>query len=172
VDHGIETPEERQVANKPAAGTIALSLSVDGPMLRIALTDDGRGLALAKIRERAIAAGKVKADATLSDEAIADLVFMPGLSTASNVTDVSGRGVGMDAAINFIRAEQGAIKIHFTDHAVGASFRQFETVIYLPLRFAEHVEHLHAPDGHITQRMVLPAADGAAAPEAAARAAA
>ena len=172
VDHGIESPEERQAANKPAAGTITLRLSVDGPMLCVGLKDDGRGLALAKILERAVAAGKAEADAKLSDESIADLVFLSGLSTAKSVSEVSGRGVGMDAAINFIRAEQGSIKIHFTDNAVGAPFRQFETVVYLPLRFAEHVEHPHGPDARLSQRMLLPVASDAIAAEKPSQAAA
>jgi two-component system chemotaxis sensor kinase CheA len=157
VDHGLETPEERQAASKPAAGTITLRLSVDGPMLRIGLKDDGRGLALAKILERAVEAGKVEAGTKLSDESIADLVFLPGLSTATSVSEVSGRGVGMDAAINFIRAEQGSIKIHFFDDAVGAPFRQFETVVYLPLRFAEHLEAPLSADVGATQRLVAQA---------------
>ncbi len=161
VDHGLETAAERQAANKPAAGTLTLHLSVDGPMLRIGLKDDGRGLALAKIHARAVESGKAEAGAKLSDESIADLVFLPGLSTASSISEVSGRGVGMDAAINFIRAEQGSIKIHFTDDAVGAPFRQFETVVYLPLRFVEHLEAPLSAEPAVTQRLITQAAAAA-----------
>ena len=111
-------------------------MGVDSGALQITLSDDGRGLALERIRGIAMERGWIGADDTLSDEAIADFIFRPGFSTAETVTEVSGRGVGMDAVRDFLRRENGSIELRFTDDHKGASFRQFQTIVSLPDSFA------------------------------------
>ncbi|MBS1154474.1 MAG: chemotaxis protein CheA [Proteobacteria bacterium] len=140
MDHGLETPAERVGQNKPAIGSISLAMDVSEGMLQIRLGDDGRGLALASIRKLATEKGLIAAADSPSDEEIARQIFRPGFSTADKVTEVSGRGVGMDAVNDFVKRENGRIEIRFLDHAQGADFRQFEIVVSLPESFAEHVD--------------------------------
>ncbi|MFL9965721.1 MCP four helix bundle domain-containing protein [Paraburkholderia sediminicola] len=132
LDHGIETAEARSAQGKPQAGTIDIEVDVDSGALRITLGDDGRGLALERIRGIALERGWLGGGDTLSDETIAEFIFRPGFSTAQTVTEVSGRGVGMDAVRDFLRREQGSIELRFTDDRKGAAFRQFQTIICLP----------------------------------------
>lgn len=136
VDHGIETAEVRQLEGKPAHGTIRLVMDVDSGMLRIALSDDGRGLGLNRIRSIAQQKGLITANGQHDDEAIARLIFEPGFSTSTHVTEVSGGGVGMDAVMNFISREQGRIDIVFTDDLEGADYRRFNMIVSLPDSFA------------------------------------
>jgi two-component system chemotaxis sensor kinase CheA len=136
IDHGIEPAEARLAAGKPAAGTIHIEAGVDQQQLQITVDDDGRGLALARIRTTAIQRGWIDANAVLSDDAIAHFIFHPGFSTAETVTTISGRGVGMDAVREFLTRSGGSIELRFTDNHVGAPFRQFQTVVSLPERFA------------------------------------
>ncbi|MBA9843933.1 MAG: MCP four helix bundle domain-containing protein [Ralstonia sp.] len=136
IDHGIEPAEERIAQGKPASGTIDIELGVDQGMLQITLCDDGRGLALERIRSIAVERGWLGADQHATDEDIAQCIFRPGFSTADKVTEVSGRGVGMDAVQEFLKREQGRIELRFTDDHKGAAFRQFQTVVCLPERFA------------------------------------
>ncbi|MBI3154061.1 MAG: chemotaxis protein CheW, partial [Burkholderiales bacterium] len=109
-DHGIESPEERRAAGKPAHGTVTLVASHQGGSVVIEVRDDGRGLnrarLLAKARERGIAAHD-----SLSDQEVWQLIFAPGFSTADAVTDVSGRGVGMDVVKRNIAALNGSVEI-------------------------------------------------------------
>lgn len=136
IDHGIEPAEARLAAGKQAAGTIHIEAGVDQQQLQITVDDDGRGLALARIRKTAIQRGWIDGDAVLSDDAIAHFIFHPGFSTAETVTTISGRGVGMDAVREFLARSGGSIELRFTDNHVGAPFRQFQTVVSLPERFA------------------------------------
>ncbi|AOI59745.1 ATP-binding protein [Burkholderia diffusa] len=138
VDHGIETSEERRAAGKAPAGKIDIAVDVEDDALRFVLGDDGRGLALDRIRGIARERGWIDAgnEAALTDEAVAELIFRPGFSTARAVTEVSGRGVGMDAVRNFLKRDGGDIALRFTDDRVGASYRAFETIVSLPARFA------------------------------------
>jgi len=132
VDHGIEPPAQRAALGKPEAGVIDIEVGVAEGALQITLSDDGRGLALSRIRGIAADRGWLQPDSQLSDEAVAEFIFRPGFSTAQNVTEVSGRGVGMDAVRDFIRREGGRIELRFTDDRGGADFRQFQTIVYLP----------------------------------------
>jgi two-component system, chemotaxis family, sensor kinase CheA len=134
VDHGIESVADRVAMGKPAAGAIDLDLDLDleRDALRFTLSDDGRGLALGKIRRAAIERGWLGKDEAASDATIAGLIFRPGFSTAQTVSEISGRGVGMDAVREFITREQGVIELRFTDNHEGAEFRRFQTVVYLP----------------------------------------
>jgi chemotaxis protein histidine kinase CheA len=140
IDHGLEIPAWRLEQDKPASGKITLRLEAVGEMLHISLGDDGRGLAMSRIRELAVEKHLIDDEANLGDDGLAQLIFRAGFSTAEKVTEVSGRGVGMDAVQNFVKREQGSIEIRFTDDAVGAEFRQFETVVRLPISFAKHVD--------------------------------
>ncbi|MFT4506785.1 ATP-binding protein [Caballeronia sp. 15711] len=132
MDHGIETPEARTAQGKAPVGTIDINVQLEEDAVRITLKDDGRGLALGRIRNIAIERGWVGSDEKTSDEEIADLIFRPGFSTAEQVTEVSGRGVGMDAVRDFLKRANGSIKLSFSDDLEGAEFRQFETVVCLP----------------------------------------
>ncbi|WP_322054608.1 ATP-binding protein [Paraburkholderia bannensis] len=132
LDHGIETPEQRQALGKDEAGHIDIKLGVTEGALRIALADDGRGLALARIRGIAAERGWLAADETIGDDAVAAFIFRAGFSTAHSVTEVSGRGVGMDAVRDFLEREGGRIELRFTDNREGADYRYFETIVYLP----------------------------------------
>ncbi|WP_193100827.1 MCP four helix bundle domain-containing protein [Burkholderia sp. Z1] len=138
IDHGIESSDERRAVGKAASGTIDIAVGVGRDELWFVLSDDGRGLALDRIRGIALERGWIDADndAALSDEDVAELIFRPGFSTAHTVTEVSGRGVGMDAVRNFLKRDGGDIALRFTDDHVGAPYRAFETIVSLPARFA------------------------------------
>ncbi|CAI8693285.1 MCP four helix bundle domain-containing protein [Burkholderia pyrrocinia] len=138
IDHGIESSEERRAGGKAASGTIDIAVGVGGGELWFVLSDDGRGLALDRIRGIACERGWIDAgnEAALTDEDVAELIFRPGFSTAHAVTEVSGRGVGMDAVRNFLKRDGGDIALRFTDDRVGAPYRAFETIVSLPARFA------------------------------------
>ncbi|MCD0460981.1 chemotaxis protein CheA [Roseiconus lacunae] len=112
VDHGIETPEERIAAGKPAEGHILVRAYHQGGNIYIELKDDGKGMDLNRIRQKAIDRGIVSPDEKLSSQEICELVFHAGLSTAEKVTDVSGRGVGMDVVRRNIEALKGSVTLN------------------------------------------------------------
>ena len=132
VDHGLEAAGVRSAQDKPAAGTINIEVGMHQETVQITLSDDGRGLALKRIRGMALEKGWIAAGQILSDEEIAEMIFRPGFSTADKVTEVSGRGVGMDAVRDFLKREHGNIALRFTDRHQGADFRQFQTIVSLP----------------------------------------
>ncbi|HMN92452.1 MAG TPA: chemotaxis protein CheW [Hydrogenophaga sp.] len=109
-DHGIEMPEERRVRGKPEHGTITLSASHQGGSILIEVRDDGKGLSRAKLLAKAREKG-IEAPDSLSDSEVWNLIFAPGFSTAAEVTDVSGRGVGMDVVKKNITALNGTVEI-------------------------------------------------------------
>ena len=110
-DHGLEEPAVRRAAGKPETGTIRLDARYAGAEVLISLADDGRGLDRAAIRQRAVQRGLIAADADLSDDQILGLIFEPGFSTASEVTDLSGRGVGMDVVRRTIDDLRGSVEV-------------------------------------------------------------
>lgn len=114
IDHGIESPEERRAAGKPARGTVRLTASHAGSHVVVSIEDDGRGLDPELIRAKAIEKGLVAADAALSEAEIFNLIFLPGFSTARSVTAVSGRGVGMDVVRKQIDLLRGSIQLTST----------------------------------------------------------
>ncbi|HLY93102.1 MAG TPA: chemotaxis protein CheA [Candidatus Angelobacter sp.] len=116
VDHGIESPEERINAGKPAQGTVTLDAYHQGNQIVIEVTDDGRGIDREKITAKAIERGILRAsDAALLGEAdIHDLIFHPGFSTAEQVTSISGRGVGMDVVKTVLERLKGSVSIKST----------------------------------------------------------
>ena len=136
VDHGIEPAAARIAAGKPAVGRIELEVVVAGDELRLVSRDDGQGMALDRIRRIAAERGLVEASASLTDEETAQLVFLPGFSTAEVVTEVSGRGVGMDAVKGFLEREGGRVSVRFLGARSASGHRPFEFVIVLPATFA------------------------------------
>ncbi|MGA2113458.1 MAG: chemotaxis protein CheA [Bryobacteraceae bacterium] len=111
MDHGIETPEARRAAGKPATATIHLSARHAGASVLIQVSDDGRGLDREAVRARAVEQGLIDPGAQLSDSEICALIMAPGFSTAREVTSVSGRGVGMDVVRRSVEALRGSIDI-------------------------------------------------------------
>jgi two-component system chemotaxis sensor kinase CheA len=111
IDHGIESPAEREAKGKPRQGSIRMKAFQSGTSVYIQIIDDGKGIDADKIRQKAIAKGLIGADAVLSEKETYDLIFKPGFSTAEQVTDVSGRGVGMDIVKRNIEAIRGEVSI-------------------------------------------------------------
>jgi two-component system chemotaxis sensor kinase CheA len=111
MDHGIEPPESRQAAGKRPTAAIQLSARHSGANVLITVADDGAGIDVEAVRARAIARGLVAPDAQLTEAEIYQLIFAPGFSTAKQVTDVSGRGVGMDVVRRNIEALRGSVEI-------------------------------------------------------------
>lgn len=132
VDHGIEPPEERERAGKPPAGRLRLAASQEEEGIVVVVEDDGRGIDTDRVREKAVALGVLSAEAAarLSEEEAVELIFHPGLSTASQVTEVSGRGVGMDAVRAGVQALGGSVEVE-TQRGRGTRF-----VLRLPLTLA------------------------------------
>lgn len=114
IDHGVESPEARIAAGKPRAGKIQLSAKHSGAQVMIEIEDDGAGLDREKIRDKAVARGLISATAQLSDRDTFNLIFLPGFSTADQVTSVSGRGVGMDVVKTSLEALRGSAEIEST----------------------------------------------------------
>lgn len=117
VDHGIESPDERRAAGKPEAGRVVLRAYHAGGAIHVEVSDDGRGLDPERIRARAVERGIITSDEPLDDAAAMELLFAPGFSTAAAVTDVSGRGVGMDVVRSTVEELRGRVEL---DSRVGA----------------------------------------------------
>ncbi len=111
VDHGIESPEERLAAGKPAEGMVRLSAAHRSGRIVIEISDDGAGINRSKVRASAIKKGLIAPDVQLSDSDIDNLLFLPGFSTAATISSISGRGVGMDVVKRSILALGGRISI-------------------------------------------------------------
>jgi two-component system chemotaxis sensor kinase CheA len=111
VDHGIETPEKRATLGKNPEGTVRLTAKHRSGRILIELADDGAGINREKVRQKAIDNDLIPADANLSDEEVDNLIFLPGFSTADKISDISGRGVGMDVVKRSIQALGGRINI-------------------------------------------------------------
>ncbi len=151
LDHGLESPEERRAAGKPPRGNITLSAFYDGGCVTISLSDDGRGLSADKIREKALARRLFSAEtlARMSRAEINNLIFLPGFSTSPVITDLSGRGVGMDVVRrNIVEELKGTIIIE-TREGQGSSF-----FLRLPLNLAVFPLFLVSANG---QTSALPA---------------
>jgi two-component system, chemotaxis family, sensor kinase CheA len=123
VDHGLEPPEARLAAGKDPSGQLTLRARQEAGGVTIEVTDDGRGLDAEALKRKAVAKGLLSPEeaASMSEEAAFQLLFLPGLSTAAKVTDVSGRGVGMDVVQSNVRNLQGTIEIR-SQFGAGASF--------------------------------------------------
>jgi chemosensory pili system protein ChpA (sensor histidine kinase/response regulator) len=121
VDHGLEMPEEREAVGKKRVGRVTLFIAREGGEVVLRLSDDGKGIATEAVREKAISNGLMKPDAVLSDNDIMQFILKPGFSTASKVTQISGRGVGMDVVNSEIKQLGGNMKIH-SAAGVGTQF--------------------------------------------------
>lgn len=130
VDHGIEASEQRIANGKPAQGTITLDAYHQGGNIVIEISDDGGGINRDAVLNKAIEKGVVEPGVTLTDSQVFDLLFEPGFSTAKQVSDISGRGVGMDVVKRNIQALGGRIQVE-SEQGQGSTFR-----VYLPLTLA------------------------------------
>ena len=111
LDHGIETPESRRKAGKAERSVLKVEALNQGTQVTIRVSDDGNGLDLEKIRRKAVERGMITEDQTLSKEEMHSLIFLPGFSTAASLTDVSGRGVGMDVVRDAVQRLKGTISV-------------------------------------------------------------
>lgn len=132
IDHGVESPAEREAAGKPRVGTIRLTARHEENRIIITVQDDGRGIDPEKVRRSAVKKGLLTEEAAhrLSDDEAIDLIFVPGFSTAERVTEVSGRGVGMDVVRRNLERLNGSVEVDTTP-GQGTTFR-----ITLPLTLA------------------------------------
>jgi two-component system chemotaxis sensor kinase CheA len=130
IDHGIEAPEERIKNNKPAHGTINLIAYQIGNSVCVEVEDDGRGLDRERILGKAVESGLTKAGARLTDEEVYSFIFLPGFSTTEKVTDISGRGVGLDVVKRNIGSLEGKVTV-LSRPGAGTTFS-----IRLPLTLA------------------------------------
>jgi two-component system, chemotaxis family, sensor kinase CheA len=130
VDHGLETPEARRARGKSETGTLLLSAAQESNQVVITLVDDGRGIDAAQVRERAVQHGIIRADEPLTDREAIQLIFAEGFTTARSVTDVSGRGVGLDVVVRCMERLGGLIEAE-TIPGAGTKF-----TLQLPLTLA------------------------------------
>lgn len=130
LDHGLETPEERVAAGKSDTGEVLLNAFHQGGSIVIEISDDGKGLNAEKILDKAVERGLVGTDEVLTDADIHELIFKPGFSTADAVSDISGRGVGMDVVRRNIQELNGSVEVQSTANK-GSTF-----TIRLPLTLA------------------------------------
>ncbi|MBU3850354.1 MAG: chemotaxis protein CheW, partial [Candidatus Treponema excrementipullorum] len=130
LDHGIEHPEDRLEAGKQEEGTLFLKASNEGNLIIIDIEDDGAGIDVAKVRQKAIDRGLIHPNKLISDQEAYQLIFEPGFSTASTITNVSGRGVGLDVVRTQIEKLKGNV-IVTSERGIGTKFS-----IRLPLTLA------------------------------------
>lgn len=130
IDHGIETAAERVEAGKPEAGTLRLAASNEGNMIVITVEDDGRGIDVEGIQRKAVERGVIPSGKTLSDVEAHNLIFDPGFSTAKEITNVSGRGVGLDVVKRQIEKVNGTVTV-WSEKGAGTRF-----TIKIPLTLA------------------------------------
>ena len=130
LDHGIESRDERVAAGKPETGEIQIAVRQAGNEIAIELSDDGRGIDFARVRERAVAAGFIAPDAEPTEQQLVECLFQPGFSTAHELTQISGRGIGMDVVRNEIVSLGGRVDVH-SEAGKGTRFN-----LFLPLTLA------------------------------------
>jgi two-component system chemotaxis sensor kinase CheA len=130
VDHGIERPEERVEVGKTPTGTILLSAAQESNHVVITIMDDGSGIDAARVQAKAVSSGLLKGDEALSERDVVQLIFAQGFSTRDAITEVSGRGVGLDVVLKSIERLNGLVEVE-TVHGVGTKF-----IIQLPLTLA------------------------------------
>jgi two-component system chemotaxis sensor kinase CheA len=160
IDHGIELPEERHSAGKPTLGTIRLAAEQQGKDIAISVSDDGAGLDLEAIRQAANRRGVVNANA-MTDAELVELIYTPGFSTSPIITDISGRGVGLDVVRRNVENLRGRISVDWT-LGIGSRFtlilpltltssrgllvRVSNQIFAIPLNAIERIEHVKRED--------------------------
>ena len=133
LDHGIEAPADRISANKPTQGRIRIACEQHGDRVELRISDDGRGLALHELYDKGVATGLFGVDERPTRAAVANTIFRSGVSTSAQVTEISGRGVGMDAVRTFLQEQGAAISIELPEpRGRELGFAPFEFVITLP----------------------------------------
>lgn len=142
IDHGLETPEEREKLGKPREGLLKISAFYEGANVFIQIQDDGKGLDLKNIKNTAVTKGIIKAKDQLTDQEIINLIYQPGFSTHKKATKLSGRGVGMDVVLNKLKELRGTIKIT-TEPGLGTTF-----TLRLPLSLSI-LDILHVKVGEV-----------------------
>jgi two-component system chemotaxis sensor kinase CheA len=169
LDHGIEPPDVRQVAGKDPEGTLKLRAAQEGSHVIIEVCDDGAGIAVDKVRQKAIERGLITADraAHLAERELLQLIFLPGLSTAAAVTNVSGRGVGMDVVRTNVEKIGGKVEI---DSRVGKGttlrLRIPLTLAIIPALIVRSVNQSFAlPQGALSELVHIPPEQAASAIE-------
>ncbi|HEU4586708.1 MAG TPA: chemotaxis protein CheA [Gemmatimonadaceae bacterium] len=158
VDHGIETPEERVAAGKPARGSPTRSVARERSTVTIRVMDDGRGVNREKVLARARATGLVEASRTeLSDDELVRLISRSGFTTAERVTDISGRGVGIDAVMNRVRSMGGAVEIRSKEgEGTTVTVRLPLTLAIVRALLARVRDEVYAvPMAHVTETVEL-----------------
>src|SRR5262249_50913754 len=130
VDHGIEPPAVRVARGKTPTGTILLSATQESNHVVITIMDDGAGIDAARVRRKAVDRGLLRGDETLSDREEVQLIFSQGFSTAESISELSGRGVGLDVVLKSIERLNGLVEVE-TVPGVGTKF-----IIQLPLTLA------------------------------------
>lgn len=130
VDHGIESPEDRLAAGKPEEGRVLLKASNEGNLIIIEISDDGTGIDVEAVRKKAVERGIIHATKVISDSEAYQLIFEPGFSTSDKITNVSGRGVGLDVVKTQVEKINGTVSVQ-SERGAGSKF-----VIKLPLTLA------------------------------------
>ncbi len=130
VDHGLETPDQRRASGKSETGRVTLAARQSGGEVIIVIRDDGRGIDRERVRAKAEASGLIAANAALSDQEVLQLIFHPGFSTAQQITNLSGRGVGMDVVKRTVEALRGSIEV------VSTMGQRSEITLRIPLTLA------------------------------------
>lgn len=123
IDHGLETAEERTTGGKPAEGKLILEARHSSGMLNVRVTDDGKGIDIERLRQKVVERGHVSAEmaVSLTETELLDFLFLPGFSTAPKVTEVSGRGVGLDVVLSMVQEVGGSVRVE-TNQGTGTTF--------------------------------------------------
>jgi two-component system chemotaxis sensor kinase CheA len=129
IDHGIETAHERRAAGKPVRGRVRLEVGAEGSRVRVRVADDGRGVDAGRVARVAVAQGLLPEDATVTEELALRMIFRPGFSTAGRISDVSGRGVGLDVVEHALERAGGELRVR----TVGGEGTTFELRVPLTL---------------------------------------
>lgn len=159
VDHGIEPPDVRELKGKPRTGRIELAFSREGSAITVSCRDDGRGLNYDRIRSKAVEQGLIEASAALDEEALARLILLPGFTTRDKVTEVSGRGVGMDVVLARIQQLGGAVEVRSRGQGTEVKLRfQSSLVIQFVLLVKVADQVFALPSGTVS--MALAAGSG------------
>ncbi|MBF0442629.1 MAG: Hpt domain-containing protein, partial [Oligoflexales bacterium] len=132
IDHGIETKEKRRNSGKHPVGSIDLYLEILDGNLKIVQTDDGTGLNISQIRRKALEKGLISENDSPTIQEIAEFIFIPGITTAEKITQISGRGLGMDAIKAFVEAKGGMAEIVLQSEVTVRGFAPFSLVLTIP----------------------------------------